>query len=333
MKRPNWIHKLDKYEEPNLGISIREIASSFVPYFSLLAIMYLLIRTGYPYWMVLLLAIPAAGFMIRIFIIFHDCSHNSFFKNDWACTILGYICGVITFTPYLDWQRSHALHHATVCRLDKRGFGDVWLMTTEEYLSASRWQRLQYRIYRNPFFLFIFGSISLFAILYRFPKNSTRKRELVSILITDAALAGIIIAAYYTIGIKTYVAIQLPILWIADIIGVWIFYIHHQFENGYWAHDDTWDLYTSSMNGASFYKLPEVLRWFTGNIGYHYIHHLRPRIHNYLLKKAHEEVPELQQKEPITLMEGFRSLALRLWDEKKQRMISLKTFRKDYGPS
>lgn len=325
MKRPEWIDKLEKYQEPNFITSTWEFISSFVPYFALLTIMYFLIKEYYPYWMVLLVAIPAAGFMVRIFIILHDCAHNTFFKNDWVCTVFGYICGVITFTPFWEWQRAHGLHHATVVRLDKRGFGDVWLMTVDEYRSASFWQRLKYRIYRNPFFLFFIGSISLFAILYRFPSRCTRRREFISIMVTNAALAGIIVAAHYTIGIKTYIAIQLPVLWIANIAGVWLFYIQHQFENVYWAHDDVWDFYTGGLRGASFYKLPGILRWFSGSIGYHHIHHLRPRIPNYFLKKTYDEVPELQQKEAITLWDGFKSLSLRLWDDKTKRLISFKT--------
>ncbi len=325
MKRPEWIDKLEKYQEPNFIISTWEIVTSFVPYFALLTLMYLLMRAHYPYWLVLLVAIPAAGFMVRIFIILHDCSHNTFFKNDWVCSVVGYICGVITFTPFWDWQRSHGLHHATVARLDKRGFGDVWLMTTDEYRSASTLQRLKYRIYRNPFFLFLIGSISIFTLLYRFPSGSTRKRELLSILITDAAIAGIFVAAYFTIGIKTYIAIQLPVLWIADIAGVWLFYVQHQFGNAYWAHDDTWDFYSGGLKGSSFYKLPGILRWFSGNIGFHHVHHLRPRIPNYFLKKAYEEVPELQQKEAITLKTSLKSLSLRLWDDKTRQMVSFKT--------
>lgn len=333
MKRPEWLDKLEKYQEPNLILSIREVATSFIPYFALLAIMYLVVKNDYPYWLVLLLAIPTAGFMVRIFIILHDCSHNTFFKNDWVCTVLGHICGVITFTPYWDWQRSHGLHHATVSRLDKRGFGDVWLLTVDEYRKASFGQRLKYRIYRNPFFLFIIGSVSLFTILYRFPSKSTRKRELVSILIINAALAGVIVAAYYTIGITTYIAIQLPVLWIANIAGVWLFYVQHQFEDTYWAHDDTWDIYVGDMEGASYYKLPGILRWFSGNIGYHNIHHLRPRIPNYFLKKAHDEVPELLNKEAITLRTSLKSLSLRLWDEKTRRLISFRTAKTLYGNS
>lgn len=331
MKRPEWIDKLEAYQEPHFFTSMWEIFTSFAPYFALLALMYYLMRANYPYWLVLLVAIPTAGFMVRIFIILHDCSHNTFFKNDWVCTVFGHICGVITFTPYWDWQRSHGLHHATVSRLDKRGFGDVWLMTVEEYRNASKWQRLKYRIYRNPFFLFIIGSVSLFAIIYRFPSASTRARGWISIMITNVALAGIIVATYFTIGIKTYIAIQLPVLWLADIAGVWLFYVQHQFEDVYWAHDDTWDIYVGDMDGASFYQLPAILRWFSGNIGYHNIHHLRPRIPNYFLKKAHDEVPELLKKEALTLRTSLNSLFLRLWDEKTKRMMSFKTAKMLYG--
>jgi omega-6 fatty acid desaturase (delta-12 desaturase) len=227
-------------------------------------------------------------------------------------------------TPFFDWQRNHGIHHANVANLDKRGNGDVWTMTLNEYRSAKFRDRLRYRFFRNPFFLFGIAPPLLFFILYRFPRKSTRRKDYFSIILTNIALALIIVAAYYTVGIKNYFAVQLPILLISTPIGVWLFYIQHQFENVYWDHSDGWDLINAAINGSSFYNLPGPLRWFTGNIGYHNIHHLKPRIPCYNLKRCYDNVPDLHYIVPITLSASFKSLHLHLWDEDTKKLISFK---------
>jgi omega-6 fatty acid desaturase (delta-12 desaturase) len=286
--------------------------------------MFFLLKLKFPYWSVLLVAIPAAGFYIRTFRIVHDCSHSSFLNSRKLGFVLGHFCGIITLTPFFDWQRNHGIHHANVANLDKRGTGDIRTMTFQEYASAGLLSRVHYRCYRNPFFLFLIAPPLLFAVLYRFPQKSTRRRDYFSIAFTDVILVLIILTVHHTVGLSTYFAAQLPIVLIATPIGMWLFYIQHQFKNVYWAHQENWDLITAAVYGASFYKLPGLLRWITENIGYHNLHHLKPRIPCYRLKQCYDNVPELHYIEPITLATGFRSLHLHLWDEKTKKLISFK---------
>jgi acyl-lipid omega-6 desaturase (Delta-12 desaturase) len=323
MEKPQWFIKLKNYEGANLNKSILQIFSSIVPFFALLAGMYLLIKNGYPYWTVLILALFAAGFHVRIFIIFHDCVHYSFFRSRLACDIMGHITGILTFTAFYDWQRSHVIHHGTVGNLEKRGIGDVWTMTVAEYKSAGKGKRLRYRLFRHPVFLFIIAPILLFLISNRIPKKNRRKKELFSIIFTNIMILLVILAVSFTIGFKYYLAIQLPVIVIAAISGVWLFYIQHQFENPYWANNSEWDPTKAAMAGSSYYKLPGILRWFSGNIGFHHIHHLRPRIPNYLLRNCYKNIAELQDIKPITLWHSFNLMFLQLLDEKSGKLVSI----------
>lgn len=324
MKNPAWLTKLKQYEGPNLRKSILQIASSFLPYLGLMALMLYLTVNGYPYWIVLLLTVPAAGFLIRVFIIFHDCTHNSFFNSKRACSIIGNIGGVLTFTSYEDWKRSHALHHANVAKLEKRGIGDVWTMTVGEYRESGKWKKLSYRIFRNPFVLLAVGPIIIFLVSNRLPKEYTRKKEHISLAVTNAAILCIIAAAWFTVGIWNYVLVQLPVIYFAGIIGIWLFYVQHQYEDVYWSGVNVWDPVRASLEGSSYYKLPAVLRWFSGNIGFHHIHHLKPRIPNYNLKPCYEVVEELQSVKAITLAKSLQSLFLHLWDEESGKMVGFK---------
>ncbi|TAL36725.1 MAG: fatty acid desaturase [Spirochaetes bacterium] len=331
MKRPDWFDKLQPYAYADISRSLLYICTSVVPYLAMLALMYFVLDAGYPYWTVLLMAVLATGFYIRTFMILHDCSHMSFMKSKYACFILGHVCGVFTFTPFFDWQRNHGIHHANVSNLDKRGIGDVWTMTLAEYRVSAPRYRLLYRFFRNPWFLFVIAPIFLFFIMYRFPQKSTRRKDYFSIAFTNVVLAAIMIASYFTIGIGTYFAIQMPILVLATSTGMWLFFIQHQFREVYWAHQGEWDLISAAMNGSSFYNLPAVLRWFSGNIGYHNIHHAKPRIPCYRLKKCYDEVPDLHYTIPITLFRSFRSLRYHLWDEATGTLLSFGEAREKIG--
>jgi omega-6 fatty acid desaturase (delta-12 desaturase) len=330
-KNPEWLSKLRPYEEPSIGKAMIQIVTSVVSYLGLMTVMLLLLSSEYPYWMILLLAIVTAGFYTRVFIIFHDCCHFSFFNSRTACAVLGNICGILTFTSYNDWQRSHNLHHATVSNLDRRGTGDVWTMTVKEYESSSKLIRFQYRIMRNPLFLFGFAPAFLFLILNRFPGSYSRKKEIIHLILTNLILAGLIALLYFTIGIKNYLMVQVPVTLVGSTFGMWLFYIQHQYQDVYWAHEEDWDLFRAAMEGSSFYKLQAFLRWLSGNIGYHHIHHLRPKIPNYNLKKCYDEIKELQEITPITLLASFKSLNLRLWDEATGKLVSFSMLKNRSG--
>jgi omega-6 fatty acid desaturase (delta-12 desaturase) len=273
------------------------------------------------YWLTLALVIPAAGMVVRIFIIFHDCGHGSFFKSSQANHWVGSILGLLVFTPYFYWRQSHATHHATAGNLDKRGVGDVWTMTVEEYLAAPRWKRFSYRVYRNPLIMFGIGPLIVFLVTQRFASRSFKKRERNSVYWANLALAVLITLISWAIGFKNYVLIQLPVIWLATSVGVWMFYIQHQFEGVYWERAQNWDFVKAGLDGSSFYQLPKVLQWFTGNIGFHHIRHLSPKIPNYLLEKCHRENPIFHVK-PVKILDSLKSLSLRLWDEKNRRLVS-----------
>jgi omega-6 fatty acid desaturase (delta-12 desaturase) len=271
-------------------------------------------------WLTVLLAFPTAGFMVRTFIIFHDCGHGSFFKSKRANAIVGNITGVLTFTPYQRWRRDHAIHHATAGNLDKRGTGDVSTWTVEEYLEAPWYKKFGYRVMRNPVILFTIGAVLTFTIFQRFPLASKGKRERASVWWTNLALVVIITLLVWLFGWKTYLFVQLLVTLLGTSVGVWLFYVQHNFEGTYWERQEHWDYFVASMRGSSFYKLPAVLQWFSGNIGFHHIHHLSAKIPNYNLPKCYKENPIFQIK-PITLLSSFKAMRLRLWDEKNKRMV------------
>ena len=323
--RNAWQKVVAEYQQPDALRSWWQVINSIVPYLVLWALMVLSLRVSY--WLTLLLAIPAAGFMVRIFIIFHDCGHGSFFKSKRLNTIVGFITGVLTFTPYHQWRHNHAVHHATVGDLDRRGTGDVWMLTVKEYQALPRWKRLGYRLFRNPLIMFIIGPVSMFVFSQRIPVKNAGKRERNSVWWTNLALLGIILAASLTIGFKTYVLVQLPIITLGAAAGVWLFYVQHQFEGVYWARRERWDYLSAALEGSSYYKLPKVLQWFTGNIGFHHVHHVSARIPNYNLEKCHKANPQFQQANTLTLFSSFKTMFLKLWDEDRQRMIGFRELR------
>jgi len=324
----NWRHLLEEYKKPNLRKATGQLLNTFIPYLALWILMVFIVQQGYSYWIVLALSVPASLLLVRIFIFFHDCCHNTFFASPRANKILGYISGILAFTPFYDWRRSHGLHHATAQDLDRRGIGGIWTLTVEEYLAASKMKRLAYRLLRNPFVMFGPGPLLHFLILQRFPKKGARKKERYSVVFADLAILAIIGVASLTIGLRTYLLIQLLIIEIAATIGVWIFYVQHQFEGVYWARHQNWDVVRVALKGASYYKLPKVLQWFVGNINLHHAHHFRPVIPNYNLQWFHDTVPFLQTVEPLTIRRSLKSLRLSLWDEKGQNLVSFRSIKR-----
>ena len=311
---------LARYQRSDARIGAWQLANSLAPYALLWVLMVLSLRVSY--LLTLLLAVPAAGFLMRVFIIFHDCCHGSFFRSRTANDVVGIITGLLTFTPYYRWRHDHAVHHATAGDLDRRGVGDVQTLTVGEYLALPRFQRFIYGFWRHPLILLTIGPLVMFTIIQRFPAPGGAKRERISTHATNLALAGMIAGGMALLGWKTYLLIQVPVIAIAAAAGVWLFYVQHNYEGTYWERHDKWDYMTAALYGSSFYTLPSVLQWFSGNIGFHHIHHLSPRIPNYLLAKCHRENPVFHVK-PLTLRNSLRSLHLRLWSEERGQMVGL----------
>ena len=281
------------------------------------------------YWLTLALAIPASGLQIRIFIFQHDCGHGSFFRSQKMNNAVGGVFGILMLTPYSYWRRTHGVHHATSGDLDRRSFGDVEVLTVKEYLEASRIKRLGYRLYRNPFILFVFGPVFQFVIKHRLPYDLPKdwKRERASIQWTNLVLIGVLVGAYFTIGLGKFFLVQIPITLISGAIGMWLFYVQHQFEDTYWRNNLDWNFHDAGIKGSSFYDLGTVLHWFTGNIGFHHVHHLASRIPNYRLKQCFKDVPELHRVTRLTILNSIRCARLHLWDEAEQRLISFGALR------
>ncbi len=325
--KPDWFQATAKYGRPDLRKAFWQVFNTFGPYFVTWGLMIYTVEQGYPYWITLGLTVVAAALMVRIFILFHDCCHGSFFASRRANTILGYISGILVFTPYDEWRSAHIWHHATSGDLDRRSVGGVWTMTVEDYLRAPPRKKLGYRLLRHPLVLFGIGPPYKFLIGFRFAAKGARKGERRSVMLTNLGIAAIIGVASMTIGLQTYVAIQLPIVIVASSIGFWLFYVQHQFDGGYFARHDTWDPMKAALQGSSYYKLPKVLQWITGNIGLHHVHHVRPRIPNYHLQQCHDDIPALRAVEPLTLRKSLACLWLNLWDEKRQKMVSFRSLK------
>jgi acyl-lipid omega-6 desaturase (Delta-12 desaturase) len=313
-----WQPIVAKYAKPDMKRSLWQVANTLVPYFVLWGLMIWSIR--YSYWITLALAVLAAGFLMRTFIIFHDCGHGSFFKSRKANDFVGRITGFLNFTPYYRWKHDHAIHHATAGDLDRRGTGDVYTMTVQEYLAAPWWMKTGYRIMRNPFFLFGVAPLAVFLLTQRIPAASQGKRERASVLWTDFSLVVVIAIMCWLIGWRTFLMIQLPIIWISSTIGIWLFYVQHNFDPTYWDNHEGWEFVKAGLQGSSFYKLPLILQWFSGNIGFHHIHHLSAKIPNYNLPKCYYE-NQLFHVKPLTIRASLISLSLRLYDEEQKMLI------------
>ncbi len=318
---PAWRATLSTYQEPRIGSSLWQLVNTLVPYGVLWVLMIGSIRRGYPYGLTFALAVVAAAFLVRIFILFHDCVHGSLFQRLGLNTFFGHALGLLVFTPFDDWRFSHLRHHASYANLDARGFGDIWTLTRREYEDASWRKRLGYRLFRNPLIMFGLGAFFTFVLRFRLPARKTRRKERASVLFTNVLIIGVVLLAARTLGLRTYLKIQLPVLWMAGAAGIWLFYVQHQFEDVYWMHRDDWNPLRAAMEGSSYYDLPAVPRWFSGNIGYHHVHHLVPRIPNYRLKQAYEAVPAVQVKPPLTIRKSLSNTRLKLWDEDRKRLV------------
>ena len=319
---------LARYRNPSHGRSIVELLITAVPFVLLWLAMCLSLRLGYGLY--LLLAIPAAGFLVRLFMIQHDCGHGSFFRHRLANDWVGRVIGVITLTPYDFWRRAHGIHHATSGNLELRGIGDVDTLTVREYLALSRWGRLGYRLYRHPLVMFGIGPIYLFFLRHRLPCGLTREGwgPWVSTMATNGAIALVVAAMMWWIGVVPFLLVHLPIAAVAGVIGVWLFYVQHQFEHTLWSQSRDWSFPTAALYGSSHYDLPAVLRWFTANIGVHHVHHLCSRIPFYRLPLALRRHPDLANVSRLTLGQSLACVRLVLWDEMACRLITFRELRK-----
>ena len=320
-----WQKWVSRYTLPTLPRSLWQAISTLAMFVAAWVGLYYTLSISY--WLTLALFPIASGLLMRIFIINHDCGHGSFFKSQRANNILGFITATLTFTAYFRWRHEHALHHASSGDLENRGVGDVWTMTVDEYLAASRGARFKYRVYRNPFIMFVVGPWWEFVIKQRIPRKGLQRREQMSVWWTNLALLMLIGGLSMWIGLKAVVMIQAPIFLVSGLLGVWLFYVQHQYDGALWARHEEWDYATMSLYGGSYYKLPRILQWFTGNIGFHHIHHLSPRIPNYLLEKAHREVPLFQSATTLTIRSSLKSLRLHLWWEMEKRLVSFREIR------
>ncbi|ADI00768.1 fatty acid desaturase [Salisediminibacterium selenitireducens] len=314
------------FEVTDEQTSLKQILNTLVPYALLWTLAYLSLSVSY--WLAVPFMILAAGFLVRTFIIFHDCCHQSFFKSRRANDIMGTITGALTHVPYEQWKNTHNAHHASSSNLDKRGTGDMWIMTVDEYEEAHWLKRLSYRVYRNPVMMLGIGPIAVFFIQYRFNVKQARRKERINTHVTNLLIAGFYAGMMLLLGWQSFLLIQGPIAWLAGSLGIWLFYVQHQFEETYFEHDEEWSYVHAAIDGSSFYELPKVLQWLTGNIGYHHVHHLSPRVPNYKLPEAHEATPPLQHATKITLATSLKSLKYRLWDEDNKEFITYKEAKK-----
>lgn len=323
-----WKRILTPYFGPDNGRSAKQLLITAALFAGLWAAMYWSLQIGY--WATLILSIPTAAILMRLFVIQHDCGHGSFFTSQRLANTVGMVLGVLTLTPYHYWRKTHALHHAHSGDLDMRGFGDIDTLTITEYEALTPYRRLGYRIYRNPFVLFGPGAVFHFVVKHRWPWDmpATWKREWASVWITNGALAAILALAHVTIGLGTFFLIQAPVTIAACALGVWLFYVQHQFEDTYWHDHEAWSYYDAGLKGSSYLVLPPVLQWLTASIGVHHVHHLSARIPNYRLQQAHDENKELWDVTRMSMWDGLRTLHLALWDEDGRRLISFGEYRK-----
>jgi acyl-lipid omega-6 desaturase (Delta-12 desaturase) len=316
----SWREALAPYAKPHLGRSLLDIATSVLPYLALLVAMYFALRVSD--LLAIAFAIPAAGFLVRTFIVFHDCSHGSFLASKRANARLGTVVGLLVYSPFLRWRHDHAIHHATSGDLDRRGGGDVRTLTVSEYHALPWRRRLGYRLFRNPLVMFGVGPIVALVIGPRLVSRSARPRMRRSVIGTNIALAVLVGMLCWLLGWRDYLLLQAPTIMLAGAAGIWLFYVQHQFEDTYWQGTGDWSYADAALRGSSYLELPKVLQFFSGNIGLHHVHHLNARIPNYNLQRAHDENPIFHQVPTLSIWDGLRAVRFKLWDEDRGRLVT-----------
>ncbi len=308
------------FEKADVKSSVRQLMNTIPPFILAWFLAYQALDVSI--WLTLALSVVAAAFVIRTFIIFHDCTHGSFFKNKKANAVVGTITGIMTLFAYEKWKREHSIHHASSGNLDKRGVGDIWVMTIEEYVEASKWERFKYRMYRNPLVMFGFGPLFLVLISSRFNRKDARKKERNNTYLINISLVVIYSLLIWAIGWQAFLIVQGTTMFVAGAFGIWLFYVQHTFEDSYFEDENEWDYVKAAIEGSSYYQLPKVLQWVTGNIGFHHVHHLSPRVPNYNLEKAHDSTPPLKQATTIDIKSSLKSLRYKLYDAKNKTFVT-----------
>jgi omega-6 fatty acid desaturase (delta-12 desaturase) len=324
-----WTKIVSKYTKPSSSKALIQILNTFIPYIAIWVLMYFSLE--WSYFITLGLAVIAAFFTVRIFIIQHDCGHQNYFKRKWMNQVVGSICSPFSFIPYNYWATNHNFHHVHSGQLETRSVGDIDTLTVEEYLAMGTWDRLKYRIFRHPFVLFFVGPIYYLAIVNRLPLARVKgwKKTLFNLTFDNLLVAAVYVILAFFIGWKKFLMVQIPVTVFFGIIAVWFFYVQHQHEHAYKSWKANWDYLISAIKGSTYYKLPRIMHWLTGNIGYHHIHHLSSGIPNYNLRKCAEENPIFQKYvTKITFWKSLKLMSHKLWDEDSGRMITFKEFKK-----
>jgi acyl-lipid omega-6 desaturase (Delta-12 desaturase) len=322
---PSWRTVLAPYARADLRRSLLYMVTSVLPYLGLLVGMCFLLDVSV--WLALAVSVPAAGFLVRTYIMFHDCAHGSFLPWSKANEWLGAACGLLVFTPFQRWRHQHSVHHASSGDLDRRGVGDLLTLTVAEYHALPRRRRLGYRLFRNPIVMFGLGPIWAMILAQRFVSRDERPRIRRSVWRTNVALAAVIGLLCWLLGWETFLLVETPSVLLAGSIGVWLFYVQHQFEDAYWQSSDSWSYDEAALRGSSYLRLPRVLQFFTGNIGLHHVHHLSTRIPNYNLQRAHNAYPEFGEVPTLSLSDGIRCVRLKLWDPRRGRLVTFRQAR------